>query len=201
MRAIANRKVSWPRAADYRKTYMYMWFKKFAEWSILNNLDDDLTQRTVVALVKYAKHHNILRKGAALLKHEKIYEIALKEFDDINNQELDIYHKLRKSHELVNLRRGILSSENYLTKANGIGQLPNIVLLFNANLIVTDYLALSSACRKALKNLNIYRTMLPSDRELFKIRELIEFDKFKSEAAYKILGSDYINSKKHLVNN
>ena len=202
MMVVANRKSVWPRAADHRKTYMYMWFKKFAEWSIKNNLDDELMQRTVVSLVKYAKKNDILRKGASILQHEKIYEIALKEFDNHEDKLENDLEKLRNSCENVDANKANYSAVDYLLKSKGIGQLPNIVVLFNSNSISKDYLALSLTCRKVLNKLqHDYRFMLPDDKELLKIKELTQINKSRSIAVYKILGSDYVNSKKHLINN
>lgn len=202
MMVIANRKVTWPRAKDYRKTYMYMWLKKFAEWVNKNDLDDELAQRTIVALVKYAKKNNILRKGASLLQHEKIYEIALREFDNVEERMSDFLVKIKKSQDIVETRRGAFAPEDFLGKSKGIGQLPNIVLLFNSHLISANYIALSSSCRRVLNKLNDdVRSMLPNERELFKIRELTKMNNSQSAAVYDLLGHDYINSQKHCVSN
>lgn len=192
MLVIANRNVSWPRASDHTKTYMYMWFKKFAEWIEQNNLDNDTASKIVSALVRYAKKKGVLNKGASILGHKRIYEIALREIEDIENKkELELDSWKRIINELDNLR-GEVPLYDYLIKKRGIGELPNIVLLFKSGVLTTQFLAISRACRKALNSLDKeIRELLPSNIDLMRLQLKIKFDDDKKELASSLLQADY----------
>lgn len=192
MLAIANRNISWPRSSDHSKTYMYMWFKKFAEWVEQNNLDDDTASKIVSALVKYAKKKGVLNKGASILGHKRIYEIALREIEDIENKkelELDSWKKI--INELDSLRKEI-PLYDFLIKKRGIGELPNIVLLFKSGVLTTQFLAISKTCRRAINSLDKeIRELLPSNIDLMRIQLKIKFDDNKKELASSLLQADY----------
>jgi len=191
--SIANRNVSWPAASDYKKTYMYMWFKKFAEWLEENNLDDDTANRIVVALVKYAKKKGILNKGASILRHKRIYEIALMELEDIENKKELESNSLKNTIDELNSLRNGAPLFDFLIKRRGIGEYPNIVLLFKSGVITPQFLAISKSCRKAINNLDKKtRELLPPNIDLMRIQVKIKFDDDKKELASSLLQTDYI---------
>lgn len=193
MRSVANRKVSWPEAKDYTKTYLYMWLSKLKKWADRNELDDTTLSEVIYALVRYGMRHKILFKGSAILQHERIYEIALNEIEQhISETKGDLY-KIKSSEDALNKLRENKNKFEFLIKRPGIGKLPNIVTMYNAGVLSPIYFAVSKSCRKAINKLDDRtRSLLPKNIDLLRMQKRISFDKSKSNAVRKLLGDDYL---------
>lgn len=190
--SVANRKLSWPVAQDRTKTYLHMWLSKFSKWAIEHELDDNTTERVVLALVKYAKRNGILKKGASILQHERIYEIALSELDEQDEKEESLFFSIKRSRDYL-VENGTDPIVEYLAYRKGIGEYPNIVKLYQSGYLTKHFIAVSKTCRKALgvisKNV---RGMLPSDRELLKINQLVILNKKKLISVRRIMKDDLL---------
>lgn len=196
MMSIANRKVSWPRAKDRTKTYLYMWIEKYLSWVDENELDDDSACKIIYALVKYAKRKRILYKGSSVLQHKHIYEIALKELEREDVKEETSIFGMRKAIDELERRRGNKSRDKYLSSRRGIGTSPNIVLLYESGILTTEFIAVSKSCRKALSIIDLkHRQSLPGRLDLFKAHQKIVLNKGKRREVSGILGSDFYDTK------
>lgn len=188
MESIANKNAKLPKNVDFDKTYQYVFYKKFIYWANSLELDIDTIKNVIIALVKYGHRKNILDRGAAILSHKRICEIALNELEDIEQNRQFKIELLENSASVINK----YSVQELLSKPR-IGAYNILTSLYASNIIDKMILISSKKCRIALKEMDKdERRELPSVGELLIAKKKIDKDKELKSALSSFLGDDFI---------
>lgn len=179
----AGFRVSFPKHTDKTKTYKWRYLegfiKKVDEWE----LSDRAARLLVSAMIKWAKKNNQLKKGLSLLASDQILEIGHEA----------IQGKLASTERTVDTITADMKfthGKDPLYRSEKLA-LPEIVRWHMRGQISDIYLAISKKCRKAMRQLDkAERSMLPSGKDLIRIRQELFSDDVKAKHKIKLMMDD-----------
>lgn len=185
MYRIGGRRINFPKDIPYENTYQYVGVKKFVNNIEAWGLNDGDTRLLLDILVYYAKDHNILNKGAAILTMGNIIDICRDKLEEELKYSDSFINRMQESYEFVQKNGDLLLIRE---KPNG---LTNITSWFRTNKFPLEFVTVSKTCLEALNRLDKEeRDFFPSSIELLSIRIKILSDPDRCQRLRQILGPD-----------
>jgi len=178
-----GRKVSFPKDTAPEKTYLYRYLKRFAnqveEWE----MDVDMSHMMISLVVRYAKDHGMLDRGAALLTMGSILEVCHQQLSDQVDRREDQYVNIKQCKEF-------LEGKDLLERKRPGGYC-NLTIWYQTGLLSLAFLSVSKRCLSALAKLpKIERSEFPSKFDLMKSRIALLCTAESRKAVRKIMGAD-----------
>ena len=188
-----GKKVKVPRCKDPTKSYRFRAIKQYADRCYNEfKLDDLAVKYLTYDIVKYAKNHGLLNKGAQMFNMSSVIDICYYTIKDILESESSLVLEIKYSHDfLMEQLEGKNNLVRLLLEPSRPGGYSNLVYWHNLNYLTANYIALSKPCLKALGKIKKEeRSELPEDVALLSIAMQILSNSEISQKIKTVLGKD-----------
>jgi len=178
-----GRKINFPQNTPPEKTYLYRSLKCFAEKVDEWEMSHDMSHTMISLVVRYAKDHNMLDRGAALLTMRSILDICHKQLSMQLDEREDAHSNLQRC-------RDFLDNQD-LSARRRPGGYCNLTVWYQTGQLSLAFLSVSKSCLAALSKLpKSERSELPSKYDLLKSRIALLCTEENRVAVRKIMGAD-----------
>jgi hypothetical protein len=165
-----GRTVSFSTHINPQKTYSWRFVSNFVRKMEENGIDETMLPMAVEAVVSNAKRQGTLSRGFAILNHGDLLEICEKKLiSDVKEDGHTLAAILNSYEFLMRQLHGRSMREVLLERLEG--NFARITCWYEQKLLSVGYIALSRACRYALRRLPLReRNLFPNTYELLKLR-------------------------------
>ena len=169
--ASVGRKVTWPKAKDKTKTYMWRSMKSFITRSREASINDAMIPHMVRSVVKHAKENGLLNRSASLLMKRDLFDICFRKLQQELSDERALIDGVRRSALFLEKKLDENNKTNVLLIRKHPDAFANITMWLQAGQITESFIAISKRCGKALSKLDeSERSQFPSDILIIKAR-------------------------------
>lgn len=195
MAQVGRKKISWPKARDKSKTYMWRQIVSFLnKIDELNIQDESIIQDIIWIMVKHAKHRKMLNRYSSLLNRGDLFDEC---FSELQNK-LDVYNtilnRIKRSVKFLAEQSHKNRSVAVLTLKKNDGSYSNITCWFHEGKLAKHHIALSKSCCKALAELDDdERKQFPADIDILRIRNRCLRNSYLRESIVETLNGDLAN--------
>lgn len=181
-----GKSINLPKNTPVEKTYQFRAISKFLKKVDAWGLDSGTMTVLIQSVVEYGKKNRLLKKGTMLLNMDNILDICYSKLDTEVSTINDIIDNVKRANQVI----GPIPTEDLL-KPIRIGGYSKLYCLVDKGDVDSVYLALSVKSFRALQKVNsLEREKLPSNIELFRIRNKILRDQTVASEIKKILQED-----------
>ena len=169
MKRIGGRIVGFPKCKDVKKTYLWRQFALFS--TKMKDLDDTALSKLITIIIKYAKEHKLLNRGASILVKRDVLEICERELKREFGRSDSLIQELNRCLVFLRRHRESRSMVETLIQKRSQKSYSNITCWFKTGSISEAFIALSKNCCAALAKLDTEeRKEFPRDIDLLKAR-------------------------------